>query len=63
MTMEEVGPPLEVIDWQAVGEAAELKIAELESYDYISRRADELKMVKVDKIDYISVIDSAVAVK
>jgi cell division protein FtsB len=44
-------------------EALEQKAMELESYEHISRRADELKMVKVDKIDYITVTDPAVAIK
>jgi hypothetical protein len=44
-------------------EILELKVMELESYDNISRRAEQLKMVKVDKIDYITVTDEAVAVK
>lgn len=39
----------------------ELKIMELESYDKIDKRAQELKMVKIDKIDYITINDEAVA--
>lgn len=41
----------------------ELKITDLESYENISNRADELKMVKVDKIDYITVFDESFARK
>ncbi len=37
--------------------------AELESYENIAKRAEELKMVKVDKIDYITIVDGVVAKK
>lgn len=41
----------------------ELEIMELESYEYINSRAQNLEMVKVDKIDYITMVDEAVAKK
>lgn len=44
-------------------ENIELLVMELESYENIANRADELKMVKVDAIEYIKVSDEAVAKK
>jgi hypothetical protein len=41
----------------------ELKIMELESYENIDQRADNLKMVKVDKIDYFTIVNEAMAKK
>ncbi len=41
----------------------ELKIMELESYENIEQRADNLKMVKVDKIDYFTIVNEAMAKK
>ena len=48
---------------QSQNETIEQKVTALQSYENISRRAEELKMVKVDKIDYISVSGEAVARK
>jgi len=44
-------------------ENIELLVMELESYDNIIKKAEELKMVKVDSIEYIEVNDEAVAKK
>lgn len=41
----------------------ELEAMQLESYDNVVNRAQDLKMVKVDAIDYISVTDELVAKK
>ena len=41
----------------------ELTATELESYENIHRRAEDLKMVKVDKIDYVMVVNDVVAMK
>ncbi len=41
----------------------ELRVMELESYENIDQRANNLKMVKVDKIDYFTIIDETVAKK
>lgn len=41
----------------------EIKIMEIESYENIDKKAQELNMVKIDKIDYIDSIDTDVAMK
>ena len=42
-----------VSELQKENENIELKVMNLESYENIIKRVNELKMVKVDKIDYI----------
>jgi len=42
-----------VSELQKENENIELKVINLESYENITKRANELKMVKVDKINYI----------
>ena len=42
-----------VSELQKENENIELKVMNLESYENITKRANELKMVKVDKINYI----------
>ena len=41
----------------------ELKIAELENFENINLRAQEMKMVKADDVEYITVINEVVAKK
>jgi len=52
---------LKVSELQKENENIELKVMNLESYENINKRANELKMVKVDKIDYITKINDFVA--
>lgn len=41
----------------------EMQVMQLESYDQIAHRAQELKMVVVEKIEYITIINGEVAKK
>ena len=54
---------LKVSELQKENENIELKVMNLESYENITKRANELKMVKVDKIDYITKANEFVAKK
>lgn len=54
---------IEVAEINKENKNIKLKIMELESYDNITKRADDLKMVKVEKIDYILLGSEAVAKK
>ena len=50
-----------VSELQKENENIELKVMNLESYENITKRVNELKMVKVDKIDYITKANDFVA--
>lgn len=54
---------MNVKDLERKNENVGLLTAELESYENIKKRAEDLKMVRVDNIEYITVIDGAVAKK
>jgi hypothetical protein len=45
---------LELAELNRMNEANELAVMELESYENINQKAQELKMVKADAIEYIS---------
>jgi cell division protein FtsL len=53
----------QVSDLSSENRNVELRIMELESFDSIAKRANEMKMVRVDKIDYISLTKEDVAMK
>jgi len=53
----------EVYNLSVENKNIELLAMELESFENISKRAEELKMVKVDAIEYIKLSDEAVAKK
>ena len=50
-----------IAELQKENENIELKVMNLESYENIIKRADELKMVKVNKINYITKVNDFVA--
>ncbi|OGF28468.1 hypothetical protein A2331_05105 [Candidatus Falkowbacteria bacterium RIFOXYB2_FULL_34_18] len=54
---------LEVAEINKQNKEIKLKIMELESYDNITKKAEELKMVKVEKVDYILISPETVARK
>lgn len=54
---------LEVNELSSENRNIELQVMELESFDSIAKRANDMKMVRVDKIDYISVNNEDVAMK
>ena len=41
----------------------EIKVMQLESYEHLAAKAQELKMVAVDKIEYITIVNGEVAKK
>ena len=52
---------LKFLELQKENDNIELKVMNLESYDNIIKRVDELKMVKVNKINYITKANDFVA--
>ena len=54
---------LELRELKAVNEELSIAVMELESFEQIEERAQELKMVKVDTIEYIEVGSGAVAAR
>lgn len=54
---------VQLMELKAENEQFELIAMELESYENIENRAQELKMVKVDSIDYITLSEPTMAMR